>query len=106
MISKIYILLGRGHASSDRHHQATTAWSRALEILETLGSAVRRPQVLDPWARALLYLGHLEEAEPIVASLTESGYARPSFVALNRELGRLTENRDREKIPQSERSQR
>lgn len=105
-ISQTYILLGRAHARSGRPREATTAWGRALEIVEPLGSEARSPVILDPRARALLYLGRLEEAEPIVASLTESGYARPDFVALWRERERLTKTRDRETVPQPEGSQR
>jgi len=106
LISQTYILLGRGFERSGRPDEATTAWKRALEILEPLGTENPPPQLLDPWARALLHLGRIEEAAPIVASLTENGYARPDFVALCREAGLSTETRDRETLPQPEREAR
>lgn len=105
-VSRTYILLGRGLAGSGRVGEATTAWMRALETLEPLGGEGSSPQLLDPWARALLHLGRVEEAEPIVASLTESGYGRPDFVALWREAGRPTETRDRGTVPKRGRGQR
>ena len=96
IIGETYILLGRGHELSGRLGEAATAWHRALEILEPLGKAARSPQVLEPWARALLHLGRIEEARPIVASLTDTGYARPGFVALCQEQGLPTETEGRE----------
>ena len=88
-VSHTYILLGRGHALSEREVEATTAWLKALEFLEQDEGGREAPPRLDAKARALLYLGRVEEAEPIIKSLVESGYARPDFVALCRERGVL-----------------
>jgi hypothetical protein len=82
-----YVVLGRGLAHAGQTREATAAWSRALEVLADPEREGASPHVLDARARALIYLGRVGEAESIVNTLVENGYARPDFMALCRERG-------------------
>jgi serine/threonine-protein kinase len=67
--------------------EARASWARGLEIARaTPGSSADR-RILEVQARALLLLGDLESARPIVSRLAEIGLRHPELWALARERG-------------------
>ena len=82
-------LLVRGEdlAAEDRHDAANGAWEEALRVVESIQSRPADPRVMDTQARALLRLGRLDRATPLIEQLAALGYRNREFEALCREKG-------------------
>ncbi len=63
------------------------AREKALERIEQAAASSRDPDLLDPWARALLALGRAEEARIVIERLRAGGYREPELVRASREAG-------------------
>lgn len=77
-----------GDRSGAREH-----WRRAVEVIEPVTREVRQSWYLDTHAMALLHLGRVEEARPLVRELLERGWAEPDFLALCRQHGLVGKER-------------
>lgn len=80
-------LLGEIEARSGRESAAKVLWQRALDAIEPMARGSSNLLVLEARARALLHLGRIDEAAPLVASLDAFGYADSDFVAFCRQKG-------------------
>ncbi len=80
-------LLGEIEAARGRRADAEALWQSALEVIEPLAPGSTNLLVLEARARALLHLGRLDEAAPLLTSLGERGYADADFVAFCRRNG-------------------
>ena len=90
--ASIYLVEGRMHDLKGEPEAARDAWQRSVELLEPLTSSEEwLPKSL--LAEALLRLGRVEEAEPLVEELRALGLRLPSFVKLCREAGLPTNGR-------------
>ena len=76
------ILERPGHAGN-----ATTAWARALVLVDSLARTSGETEYLALQASAMLQLRAGADAAPIVAELRRRGYRRPSYMALVRAKG-------------------
>jgi hypothetical protein len=76
------VLQERGDVEAAR--KAATRARRAIEDLARDSSDWR---YLDPWARALLGTGALDEAGPVVERLRAFGYRNPDFLEACRRAG-------------------
>jgi serine/threonine-protein kinase len=81
-LGKAYLMEGRLLESRARRDSALQAWQRALTVIESLPQDSRETWILDIWARALLQLDRLEEAEPVVRELLDRGYRSKRFLDL------------------------
>ena len=61
---------------------ARTSFQRAREILEPVARASGHPIRRETWARILLHLDRVDEAQPIIAALRDGGFDRAGFVEL------------------------
>ncbi len=57
---------------------ASAAWQQALAAIEPVARDSSDGELIEPWAAALLGLGRLEQARPVVARLEAMGYRAPS----------------------------
>ena len=80
-------LLGEIEARSGRESDAEALWQSALDAIEPLAGGSSNPLVLEAQARALLHLGRLDEAAPLIISLDALGYADSDFLAFCRQKG-------------------
>jgi hypothetical protein len=60
--------------------RATVAWSHSVDLLGPLVRDSSDWTVLDPWVRALVYLGRHEEARLGQEKLTSIGYREPGYL--------------------------
>ena len=81
------VILGEGWARAGEPERARRLWSEAAGALASLAGGSRDKQLLVPLSRALLFLGRLEEARPVLARLGRSGYRHRSLVEFSRERG-------------------
>jgi tetratricopeptide (TPR) repeat protein len=89
-LSEAHLLEGEILQRQGREGQARSEWSRSLEIIEPLASESDDTAFLDVWARVLLRLDRIREAEPIVRKLHEAGYKDRTFLDLCRQKGVAT----------------
>jgi tetratricopeptide (TPR) repeat protein len=70
------LLLARGEVTADRGDPAGArrSWERALELVAPLTARSDTLEYLTIHARALLLLGRLDEARPLVERVTTTGY--------------------------------
>ena len=87
LLSESQLLLGRVLNEMGQSKAATIAWSRAHEVIEPIAQNSQDPDLLAPWATALLHLGRLKEAALIVEDLREMGYEEKRFTELCRVFG-------------------
>jgi tetratricopeptide (TPR) repeat protein len=66
---------------------ARTAANRARRAIEDLARGSSDWRYLDPWARALMGAGALDEAGPVVERLRAFGYRNPDFLEACRRAG-------------------
>ena len=88
-LSKALNVRGQALARAGRNEQAVAAWTRAGGLVETMARDSSDWKVLDPRARALIHLGRLQEAAPIVDQLVANGYREKGFLDLCRQKGLL-----------------
>ena len=85
-LAKLYLAQGRTYDLRGEPEAAREAWQRSIELVTPLAAS-------EDWlpksllAEALLRLGRVEEAEPLVEKLRALGLRLPSFVKLCREAG-------------------
>ncbi len=94
LLGDAHLLAGRIHAQRGDRAIAETNWQLAAGVLEPLLVGAEDLGVLVLWARALIHLGRVDEAAPIVAELDAIGYR-------DLDLERLLE---RLRLPNEERS--
>lgn len=80
--SDAYLAVGDALSRSGDAHAAKDAWSRALAVIDSVATNYRETELLAVQATALLDLGRLHDAAPIVAELSRRGYRRPTFLRL------------------------
>jgi tetratricopeptide (TPR) repeat protein/predicted Ser/Thr protein kinase len=87
LVADSYLVLGEVLNRPGDASGATTAWARALVMVDSLARAAKETDVLALQATAMLRLRGNSEARPVVDELLRRGYRRPSFVALTRASG-------------------
>jgi eukaryotic-like serine/threonine-protein kinase len=92
------LLLGSGYLAlgdaAQRLGDATAArraWSSALAVVDSVTSATSVSELRVLRASALLSLGRVDEARPVVQTLEQQGYRRPRWIARMRAAGLLTQ---------------
>ena len=80
-VYRAHAQLLRGRLEEGRPEAATRAREAALATLAPVIGETRDPEYLDPWVRALIALGRLDEARGPATALRAAGYAEPTFVA-------------------------
>ncbi len=76
--------IGTVHSIGGDDESAQTAWTRAAQVMETIALQRGDLYYLDTYVRALLLLGRVEEAKPIVDTLLAKDWKSPSFTELCR----------------------
>lgn len=69
-------------AAMGRTRDANEAWTRAVNRLSPLAANSRDRNLLDPWVRALVYLGRIDDARRGFDRLTAIGYRDRTFLEL------------------------
>ncbi|MEP6991181.1 MAG: protein kinase [bacterium] len=87
LLADSYLIRGDLLAGPARGGGATTAWARALVLVDSLARSTRETDFLALQAGAMLRLGGGADAKPVVDELFRRGYRRPSFVELARVKG-------------------
>lgn len=80
-LARLHYLRGHLWASTGRHDQARRAWESAAELLVPIVSGATEYEVIDPYVRALIRLGRIEEAERERARLLAMGYRDRGFTS-------------------------
>ena len=75
-------LRGEDWASLGQPVRARPAWIHAVALLEPIAEPSHDRNLLDPWVRALLHLGRLDDAKRGYEKLVSFGYRDRSFTAL------------------------
>ena len=78
-VSMTHTLVGRIWAARAADEQAREAWLRAAETIAPLARSSGDVETLDAWVRPLVYLGRVEEAQPIIERLNRMGYRDRGF---------------------------
>jgi tetratricopeptide (TPR) repeat protein/tRNA A-37 threonylcarbamoyl transferase component Bud32 len=86
-LSRAYLLEGRLLEQQARKEEALAAWSRALEIIEPLARGSAETAYLEIWAKALLRLEKVREAEAIVQKLRAMGHKSEELSELCQDKG-------------------
>src|SRR5690606_24611398 len=87
-----YLDLGRALSALGRDTEAREAWTQAILAVEGDEGEEGGVDRLATRARALMYLGRMQEARPLVDDLLARGYRQPEFVALARRSGLLPDS--------------
>jgi hypothetical protein len=66
---------------------AKREWEKGLQDVDSLARATGQTDILALQATALLDLGRVDDARPVVAELLRRDYRKPSFIALVRAGG-------------------
>lgn len=77
------VSLGGALESAGRRLDARAAWTAAFAVVDSAATHSHQTDLLAIDATALLHLGRLSQAAPIVRELRRRGYGMPSFVALS-----------------------
>jgi tetratricopeptide (TPR) repeat protein len=81
------VLLGRARRDGGDAESAREAWTKAVEVSEPLAGESAEQAHLDTRAQALIELGRLDEARPLVRRLLDGGWDDPTFLDLARKHG-------------------
>lgn len=87
MLAEATLVQGEALAAQGRYATANEAWAEAVRLCEAIPARPRAPRTIDTQARALLHLGRLDQATPLVEQLAALGYRNREFVALCKEKG-------------------
>ncbi len=87
MLAWGYLGLGTSAAGEEEMGLARRSWLRSLACLEPVVRNSEETRLLDLYAKVLIHLGRLVEAEPIVARLTDKKWSDRSFLELCRRYG-------------------
>ncbi|HVS64126.1 MAG TPA: protein kinase [Thermoanaerobaculia bacterium] len=82
-----HVAIGDLRLQLGHHEQALDDWSRAVELVEPIVERSPETQYLDTYAQALLKLGRLERARPVVEELLGRGWRDPVFLETVRGSG-------------------
>ena len=93
-LAAIHLGLGRRHAALGRPEEAHQACGRALAIIGTVTAGSTAVEHLDIHCRALLRLGRVDEARPIVDRLLAVGWRAPDFLDHCRQHGLVARDDD------------
>lgn len=80
--AQAHLLLGQFNTQNNNAAGAQHEWGLARDALQPALHAGDDPNFLAAYAEALLRLGQIDDARPIVAKLAVMGYRTPDFVAL------------------------
>jgi tetratricopeptide (TPR) repeat protein len=83
-----YVALGDARARVGDGSGARDAWTYGLALLDSTALKGAQTEVLAVQAATLLDLGRPNDAEPVVATLEQRGYRRPTFLRLVHERER------------------
>ncbi len=86
-VAEAEIVLGRAELALGDSGRARAAWERALDVLKPCRRPLAHWRLLDPQARALLYLDRPDEAELQVGPLLRMGYEGRDLLELRRGKG-------------------
>jgi hypothetical protein len=87
LLADSYLAQGDLLALTPKAGGATTAWARALVLVDSLARSTKETDYLVLQAGAMLRLGGSTDAKAVIDELTRRGYRRPSFVELARVKG-------------------
>lgn len=87
LLADALLVRGEAFAAEGQHQAAEQGWNDALQVVQSIQYRPPTPRVIDTHARALLRLGRLDRATPVVEQLTALGYRNREFEALCREKG-------------------
>jgi len=73
------LVQGRARAALGDAAGAAAAWGEALRVLLPLDAISQDPRITEAHASALMFLGRIEEAQPLLRELTAAGYRNPEF---------------------------
>ncbi|PYQ31252.1 MAG: hypothetical protein DMF56_04960 [Acidobacteria bacterium] len=73
------LVQGKARAALGDAHGAAIAWEDALRILQLLDGVSLDPRIAEAHASALMLLGRIEEAKPLIDELATVGYRNPEF---------------------------
>jgi serine/threonine-protein kinase len=82
VLAETYVARGEVRDATGDAADARQSWERALATVDSLARATRQTDLLALQATALLDLGRVSEARPVVRELLARGYREPRFVAL------------------------
>ena len=79
--------LGRLQESRGEAEAARRSWAEAAELMAPVAGASQAVELLHVYAAALLHLGRVEEARPVVEKLLATGWRDADFLSLCRGQG-------------------
>ena len=82
VLAETYVARGEVRAATGDSADARQSWEHGLATVDSLARATRQTDLLALQATALLDLGRVSEARPVVRELIARGYREPRFVAL------------------------
>ncbi|MGD8867565.1 MAG: protein kinase [Gemmatimonadales bacterium] len=83
-LAETLIDLGRIRQRLESDEEARADWVRALETVEA-ATGTQETRLRAARARALLYLGRVEDARPVIESLARGGYGKVDLIDLARQ---------------------
>lgn len=86
-LALVLVEMGKVDQSQGQSAQADEAWREAAALMAPLTADSDVVEQLDTHARALLYLGRVEEARPLVEKLQAQGWRDAEFLELCRRHG-------------------
>ncbi len=86
-LAAIKVGLGRVYQAAGATRRATESWTRAEEMMAALTPNSELVAFLHTHTLALLYLGRIDDARPMVTKLQERGWRHPDFLELCQEHG-------------------
>jgi tetratricopeptide (TPR) repeat protein len=87
LLADALLVRGEALAAEGQHDAAEQGWNDTLQVVQSIQYRPPPPRIIDTHARALLRLGRLDRATPIVEQLAALGYRNREFEALCREKG-------------------
>jgi len=82
ILAVAYLEMGTLRDSLGHHRAAEEEWARAVSVMEKVALQRGDLYYLDTYARALLLLGRVEQARPVVETLLAKQWRSPPFIEL------------------------
>ena len=70
-----YLQVGKTQAELGRQTQARAAWREGVRVVAAVADEAGLPPIQETYAQALLLLGRVDEARPVVSRVLESGWS-------------------------------
>jgi tRNA A-37 threonylcarbamoyl transferase component Bud32 len=86
-LAQTLVEIGKLERDSGQEARAKKSWSEAVTLMAPLTGNAKAVDFLDTHARALLYLGRVDEARPLVKTLLARGWNDAEFLELCRKQG-------------------